>query len=208
MSDADHVDHLIEQWGRVLPGLDVSPMAVIARISRLCRILERDVDQIYAEYGLNHAQFGVLAALRRSGPPYRLSPTELYSSLLITSGAVTNRLERLTAAGLVRRVPDPADGRSLLVALTPKGLRLIDRLVELHYAREAELLESLGARDREQLVRLLRGLLIAVERGDGGGGSGGRVDAKPATATTGRSSRRRREGSGPSRTTRRATRET
>ena len=207
MSDADHVDHLIEQWGRVLPGLDVSPMAVIARISRLCRILERDVDQIYAEHGLNHAQFGVLAALRRSGPPFRLSPTELYSSLLITSGAVTNRLERLTAAGLVRRVPDPADGRSLLVALTPKGLRLIDRLVELHYAREAELLESLGARDREQLVRLLRGLLIAVERGDGGGG-GGTVDAKPATAATARSSRRRREGSGPSRTTRRATRET
>jgi len=159
------------------------------------------------EHGLNHAQFGVLAALRRSGPPYRLSPTELYSSLLITSGAVTNRLERLTAAGLVRRVPDPADGRSLLVALTPKGLRLIDRLVELHYAREAELLESLGARDREQLVRLLRGLLIAVERGDGGGG-GGTVDAKPATAATARSSRRRREGSGPSRTTRRATRET
>ncbi len=207
MSDEDHVDHLIEQWGRVLPDLDVSPMAVIARISRLCRILERDVDQIYAEYGLNHAQFGVLAALRRSGPPYRLSPTELYSSLLITSGAVTNRLERLTAAGLVRRVPDPADGRSLLVALTPKGLRLIDRLVELHYAREAELLESLGARDREQLVRLLRGLLIAVERGDGDGG-GGTVDAKPATAATARSSRRRREGSGPSRTTRRATRET
>jgi DNA-binding MarR family transcriptional regulator len=198
MSGADHVDHLIEQWGRVLPELDVSPMAVIARISRLCRILERDVDQIYAEHGLNHAQFGVLAALRRSGPPYRLSPTELYNSLLITSGAVTNRLDRLTTAGLVRRVPDPGDGRSLLVALTPKGLRLIDRLLELHYAREAELLESLGARDREQLVRLLRGFLIGVERVDGDG-SAGTADGKPATAATGRSSRRRREGSGPSR---------
>ena len=204
MSNTDHVDHLIEQWGRVLPDLDVSPMAVIARISRLCRILERDVDQIYAEYGLNHAQFGVLAALRRSGPPYRLSPTELYNSLLITSGAVTNRLERLTAAGLVRRVPDPEDGRSLLVALTPKGLRLIDRLVELHYAREAELLESLGARDREQLVRLLRGLLLAVERGDGNGGA---AAASPAGATA-RSTRRRRADSGPSRTTTRATRGT
>ena len=205
MSNTDHVDHLIEQWGRVLPDLDVSPMAVIARISRLCRILERDVDQIYAEYGLNHAQFGVLAALRRSGPPYRLSPTELYNSLLITSGAVTNRLERLTASGLVRRVPDPGDGRSLLVALTPKGLRLIDRLLELHYAREAELLESLGARDREQLVRLLRGLLLALEQG---GGNGGRDGAKPAAAATARSNRRRRAGSGPSRTTTRATRGT
>jgi DNA-binding MarR family transcriptional regulator len=204
MSGADHVDHLIEQWGRVLPELDVSPMAVIARISRLCRILERDVDQIYAEYGLNHAQFGVLAALRRSGPPYRLSPTELYNSLLITSGAVTNRLERLTAAGLVRRVPDPEDGRSLLVALTPKGLRLIDRLIELHYAREAELLASLGVRDREQLVRLLRNLLLALEQGGNGGADG----AKPAAAATARSSRRRGAGSGPSRTTTRATRGT
>ena len=205
MSNTDHVDHLIEQWGRVLPDLDVSPMAVIARISRLCRILERDVDQIYAQHGLNHAQFGVLAALRRSGPPYRLSPTELYNSLLITSGAVTNRLERLTAAGLVRRVPDPEDGRSLLVALTPKGLRLIDRLIELHYAREAELLEPLGARDREQLVRLLRNLLLALEQGDGTGGADG---AKPAAAATARSSRRRGAGSGPSRTTTRATRGT
>ena len=204
MTGGDHVDHLIEQWGHVLPELDVSPMAVIARISRLCRILERDVDQIYAEHGLNHAQFGVLAALRRSGPPYRLSPTALYNSLLITSGAVTNRLERLTAAGLVRRVPDPSDGRSLLVALTPKGLRLIDRLVARHYAREAELLESLGARDREELVRILRGLLLAVENGDGTAPGG---SASPRAAT-GRSSRRRREDSGPSRTTRPATRET
>jgi DNA-binding MarR family transcriptional regulator len=204
MTDGDHVDHLIEQWGRELPGLDVTPMAVIARISRLCRILERDVDRIYEEHGLNHAQFGVLAALRRSGPPYRLSPTELYSSLLITSGAVTNRLERLKSAGLVRRVPDPSDGRSLLVALTPKGLQLINRLVALHYAREAELLESLDAPDREELIRILRGLLLAVENGDGTARAGGTASA----GATARSSRRRGAGSGRSRTTKPATRGT
>jgi len=203
MQEGDHVDHLIEQWGRVLPELDVSPMAVIARISRLCRILERDVDAIYAEYGLNHAQFGVLAALRRAGPPYRRSPTELYNSLLITSGAVTNRLERLTAAGLVRRVPDPSDGRSLLVALTPKGLRLIDRLVELHYGREAELLESLGTRERDTLTSILRNLLLALENGDRSATGSARTE----TATA-RSSRRRAADSGRSRTTTRATRGT
>ena len=201
MSDHDHVDHLIEQWQQVRPDLDVSPMAVIARISRLCRILERDVEAIYAEFGINRAQFGVLAALRRAGPPYRLSPTALYSSLLITSGAVTNRLERLATAGLVRRIKDPADGRSLLVALTPRGRRLIDRVVALHYERERELLTSLSDRQRTELADVLRRLLLALE------------DGRPAKTArgdgaTGRSSRRRRAGSGPSRTRQPATRET
>jgi DNA-binding MarR family transcriptional regulator len=151
--DGDHVDHLIEQWRRELPELDVTPMEVIARISRLSRILEREVDEIYAKAGINRAQFGVLAALRRAGPPYRLSPTDLYNSLLITSGAVTNRIERLTAAGLVRRVPDPNDGRSLLVALTPQGKRLIDRVAARHYEREQALLRALGDGARTSLSR-------------------------------------------------------
>jgi glycine/D-amino acid oxidase-like deaminating enzyme/DNA-binding MarR family transcriptional regulator len=186
----DHVDHLIEQWGQVLPELDVSPMQVIARISRLCRILEREVESVYPEFGLNRALFGVLAALRRAGPPYQLSPTDLYNSLLITSGAVTNRLERLTAAGLVRRVPDPDDGRSLLVALTPKGRRLIDRVVALHYERERELLTSLSPRDRETLSEELRRLLLGLEDGSPLPKGASRDRA------TGRSSRRRHVGSG------------
>ena len=202
MNDGDHVDHLIEQWRRVRPDLDVSPMEVIARISRLCRILEREVDAIYAEFGLNHAQFGVLAALRRAGAPYRLSPTELYSSLLITSGAVTNRLERLTAAGLVRRVPDPSDRRSLLVALTPKGHRLIERVLALHYDRERELLAPLSQKEHEALAGSLRRLLLALE------------DGRPLPPVPGRgvatvrSNRRRRAGSAPSRTQRTARRGT
>ena len=187
--EGDHVDHLIEQWHDVLPELDVSPMEIIARVSRLSRILEREADALYADFGLNRALFGVLAALRRAGPPYQLSPTELYNSLLITSGAVTNRLERLTAAGLVRRVPDPRDGRSLLVALTPKGRRLIDRVLALHYERERELLRALAPRQRKALATELRRLLLAFEDG-----------APPAKATDGdgataRSSRRRRAGS-------------
>jgi DNA-binding MarR family transcriptional regulator len=187
----DHVDHLIEQWRDVLPELDVSPMEIIARISRLSRILEREADALYADFGLNRALFGVLAALRRAGPPYQLSPTDLYNSLLITSGAVTNRLERLTAAGLVKRVPDPKDGRSLLVALTPKGRRLIDRVLTLHYERERELLSPLAPRQRRALAGELRRLLLAFE--DGG--------SPPKTANgdraTARSSRRPRAGSAP-----------
>jgi DNA-binding MarR family transcriptional regulator len=138
-------------------------MEVIARISRLCRILERRLEAVYSEYGLNQAQFGVLAALRRAGPPYCLSPTALYNSLLISSGAMTNRLDRLTAAGYVRRVPDASDGRSLLVALTPEGKRLIDRLLVDHYENEHRLLATLSPDDRKMLASMLRRLLIDFE---------------------------------------------
>jgi DNA-binding MarR family transcriptional regulator len=197
VTNGDHIDNVIAQWGEVLPELDVSPMAVIARISVLCRLLERDLDVIYADFGLNRAQFGALAALRRAGSPYQLSPTALYNSLLITSGAVTNRIARLTAAGLVRRVPDPNDGRSLLVALTPKGRRLIDRVLKRHFARERELL-ALVPSEREELGGLLRKLLLLLEAG--GDGS---LDAR--RRPTGRSSRRRRARSARSRSSQPAT---
>jgi DNA-binding MarR family transcriptional regulator len=199
MKKGDHVDHLVTQWQQELPDLDVSPMHVIARISRLSRILERRVEGVYEPYGLNQAQFGVLAALRRAGPPYCLSPTDLYNSLLISSGAMTNRLERLTAAGFVRRTPDPDDGRSLLVALTPKGKRLIDKLVDLHYENERSLLASLDAKDRKALTRILRELLIEFEDDVPPEAS------RPAGAASAGSSRRRQAGSGRSRTQPRAT---
>jgi len=198
----DHVEYVLEQWRRERPDVDASPMGIIARISRLARILDRRVEEGYAEYGLNTAQFNVLAALRRAGAPYRLTPTSLYHSLLVSSGAMTNRLDRLTAAGYVRRIPDPADGRSVLVALTPKGKRLIDRVVAQHYALEHELLASVSDDQQQTLARMLRTLLIEFDdhppSTDGRNGSG----------ATGRSSRRRRAGSGPSRTTKRATRGT
>lgn len=161
----DLVDRILEQWHRERPDLDTSPMGVIARISRLSRFLERQVEKVLAEHGMNESQFGVLAALRRAGPPYCLSPTALYNSLLISSGAMTNRLERLTAAGLVKRVPDPKDRRSILVMLTPKGLRAIEEAVRAHTENELRLLEPLTRAERETLSKLLRKLLLNFEDG-------------------------------------------
>ena len=203
--EADHVDHLIDQWRAERPDLDISPMGVIARISRLCRILERRIEDAYAADGLNQAQFGVLAALRRAGAPYRLSPTALYSALLVSSGAITNRLERLTKAGYVTRVPDPADGRSMLVALTPKGKRLIDRVLTLHYENERRLLAPLSADDRATLAGILRKLLIEFEDHTP---APTHAAARSGAAATGRSSRRRPAGSGRSRKTPPVKRET
>jgi DNA-binding MarR family transcriptional regulator len=202
MQEGDHVDQLVEQWQREIPELDVSPMHIIARISRLSRILERKIEELYEPYGLNQAQFGVLAALRRAGKPYCLSPTELYNSLLISSGAMTNRLERLTAAGYVERTSDPSDGRGLLVALTPKGKRLIDRLLALHYENERALLSSMKARDRATLARFLRGLLLEFE-------DNGEPESSRSHGGASRGSiRRQRADSGRSRTPRPATRGT
>src|SRR6266536_3686474 len=159
----DHVDHLIEQWRRERPDLNVSPMGIIARVSRLSRFLERSIDSVLSHYGINESQFAVLAALRRAGPPYCLSPTELYNSLLISSGAMTNRLDRLTVAGLIRRIPDSVDGRSKLVQLTPKGHRVIDEAVAAHYENEHHLLASLSLNEKGSLANLLRKLLLEFE---------------------------------------------
>ena len=199
----DHVGHLLQQWRRERPDIDASPMGIIARISRLARILDRRVEEGYAEFGLNTAQFGVLAALRRAGAPYCLTPTSLYNSLLVSSGAMTNRLERLTSLGYVRRIPDPSDGRSVLVELTPKGKRLIDRVVAQHYDLERELLASLSSNEQQELAGTLRTLLIEFE--DHGPPP---QDARDGAGARARSSHRRGVGSDRSRTTTQATRGT
>jgi DNA-binding MarR family transcriptional regulator len=160
---ADHVDQILAEWRRERPDLDLSAMAVIARISRLSRILERRIEAVLARYGINESGFGVLAALRRAGPPHRLSPTELYNSLLISSGAMTNRLDRLTAVGLVERIPDLDDRRSLLVRLTPRGLRVVDEALTAHTENELQLLRALSARDKQELAGVLRTLLVGFE---------------------------------------------
>jgi DNA-binding MarR family transcriptional regulator len=162
-NEKDHVDHLMEQWFRERPDLDISPMGVIARMSRLSRFLERSIEDTFARHGINESQFGVLAALRRAGPPFILSPTALYNSLLISSGAMTNRLERLTAAELVKRIPDPSDGRSILVALTPKGRKLLDDALTAHNQNEHGLLSSLSSKEKRILADLLRRLLLQFE---------------------------------------------
>lgn len=189
----DLVDRLLEQWRRERPDLDTSPMSVIARISRLSRFLEKSIGEVLASYGINESQFGVLAALRRAGSPHCLSPTALYSSLLISSGAMTNRLDRLTAAGLVRRIPDPHDGRSVLVMLTPKGLRLVDEAVAAHAENERRLLKTLTPSESKSLAGLLRKLLIEFEDG---APLATAIDSLPNPAT-GRSSPRRSSGAAP-----------
>lgn len=158
--DRDYVDIILEQWSRERPDLDASPMGVIGRISRVSRVLEREIEQVWASYGLSRGGFDVLAALRRSGPPYRLSPTELYNSLLISSGAMTNRVDRLEERKLVSRIPDPMDRRGVLVALTPKGKQLIDKVTAAHLENEQVLLQPLTQREREQIAALLRKLLV------------------------------------------------
>ena len=187
----DHVDHILEQWAQQRPDLDVSPMGIIGRMSRLSRFLERSIAAVLTRYGLNEPQFAVLAALRRAGPPHTLSPTDLYNGLLVSSGAMTNRLERLAAAGLVERVPDPGDGRSLLVALTDKGQTVINEAVAAHTANEHRLLSSLTATERAQLADVLRRLLLQFE--DRPPPTRSR-DPGPAPAATGRSSPRRSAG--------------
>jgi DNA-binding MarR family transcriptional regulator len=142
---ADPVGRIIDQWRRERPDLDLAPMEVIARISRVARVLERHVEEIFAVYGLARGGFDVLAALRRSGPPYRLSPTELYRSFLISSSAITSH-----------------DRRGVLVGLTARGHRLIDEAVEAHLANEAQLLSSLTSGERETLVELLSKLLVTL----------------------------------------------
>lgn len=156
----DYVDLITDQWTRERPEVDTAGVEVIGRISRLARYLERAIEVSF-EPALNSAGFYVLAALRRSGPPYRLSPTNLYSSLLVSSGAMTNRIDRLERLGLVRRVPDDVDGRSLLVELTAKGRKCADRLIDRHAENELRLLVGLDRRDRATLARLLRALLLS-----------------------------------------------
>ncbi len=162
--ERDQVSHILAQWAREQPEFDTSPMAVIERISRLSHIIERHLEPTFASLGLSGWSFDVLATLRRSGQPYRLSPTKLFNVMLVTSGTMTNRIDRLEQAGLVVRVPDSDDRRSILVELTPKGLGLIDVAVSTHLSNERRLLQALSADEQATLADLLRKLLYALEK--------------------------------------------
>jgi DNA-binding MarR family transcriptional regulator len=161
----DHVDHIQAQWRRERPDLDPSPMGVIGRISLSARSLSRGLDATFASFGLNSGEFDVLATLRRSGPPYQLTPTGLFTDLMLSSGAMTNRLDRLERAGLITRAPDPTDRRGTLVGLTPHGLELIDAAIVAHLQTEEGLLAALAPDEREQLAGLLRKLLLSLAPG-------------------------------------------
>jgi DNA-binding MarR family transcriptional regulator len=163
-ADPDHVDHVLAQWSAVRPDWDMAPVAVIARLGRATAYIDAGVNARLSEFGLTRGSWDVLASLRRSGPPHRLSPTQLYLGLMRTSGAMTHRLSGLERAGLIRRIPDPQDGRGLLVELTRKGAALVDRVAPAHLENERTLLAPLSDEEQAALINLLRKLLAAFEQ--------------------------------------------
>ncbi|MDR3612410.1 MAG: MarR family transcriptional regulator [Candidatus Obscuribacterales bacterium] len=158
-SASDAVDRIVEQWKRERPDLDVSAIAIIARISLAERLIDEQMRKTCLEFGLERWGFDVLVALRRSGKPYQLTPTQLYSSLLRTSGAITNRIDRLEEAGFVKRLQDPNDRRGTLVSLTAKGSKTIEAAVDAHIALDESMLASLSSPERKTLASLLKKLL-------------------------------------------------
>jgi DNA-binding MarR family transcriptional regulator len=160
----DHVDRLRGQWARELPDLDTEPMAILGRIYRLSNLVRPSIEETFTGFDLDRGEFDVISTLRRSGPPYRLTPTELYKSLMISSGGLTHRLDRLQKAGLIERMPSPEDGRSMLVALTSEGRRRVEEAFRADMASEAEFLAEMPPDKREALAGLLRELNLAVEQ--------------------------------------------
>jgi len=153
------------QWQREMPQLDLLPMKVIGSLGKATRLITRDyLDPFFKSHGLQLGEFDVLATLRRSGAPYQLAPTQLFEALLISSGGMTNRLDRLEKAGLIARVPNPEDRRGTLVLLTETGLALINRIVPLHVENEARSLSNLSREEQETLERLLEKLIDGLER--------------------------------------------
>lgn len=161
--DFDPVDKILVQWQRERPDLDVSPMGIIGRITRLAKHLEQAIQETFSEFGLTVGEFDVLATLRRSGHPYQLSPTELFNTLMVSSGTMTHRIDRLEQSELVQRIPDPSDRRGTQIKLTDKGLKVIGKAVEAHVINEHRILSALEASEREALIQLLRKLLVSLE---------------------------------------------
>jgi len=165
VTERDGVDLILEQWRRERPELDSSPIGVIGRISRLARELEQRLEPVYREHGLEPGWHDVLATLRRSGPPYRLRPSEFASTLMLTSSGTTKRLDRLEQAGLITRAPDPDDRRGTLITLTAAGRELIDSVTEAHLDNERRLLSALTDEEQRQLADLLRKLRLGLPPG-------------------------------------------
>ncbi|MEV6559976.1 MarR family transcriptional regulator [Nocardia sp. NPDC051756] len=158
----DHVDRVLAQWQAQRPDLDVSPMAVFGRLSRLTQFTGAELRKTFAAHGLDAASFDVLATLRRSEPPHSLTPTELMHASMVTSGAITQRLDRLEERGLVRRSPSESDGRGVRVSLTDEGHKLIDDALPDHVATEERLLAPLTPKQRAALADTLRVLLESL----------------------------------------------
>lgn len=162
VAQRDDVDDIVEQWRRERPDLRPEPMAIFGRIYRLARLVGDEQERTYARWSISRGEFDVLATLRRAGEPYTRAPKALAASMMLTSGGMTGRLDRLERAGLVRRSPDPADRRGLQVTLTPAGRQLIEEAAEAGLAVQRQVLDALPPEDQERLADLLRTLLGAV----------------------------------------------
>jgi DNA-binding MarR family transcriptional regulator len=157
----DHVDEVLKQWSIERPDLDASPMGVIGRIARLGRFHDRSIGAVLAGHGLQFDEFDVLATLRRTGPPFRLTPTQLRSSMMVTSATMTNRIDKLERRSFIVREPDPDDRRGVLISLTANGRALVDRAVADHVDNEHRLVSGLSTAERKSLANLLRKLSVA-----------------------------------------------
>jgi DNA-binding MarR family transcriptional regulator len=158
----DHVDFVVAQWAAAMPEVDASSMQIFGRMVRLQKHLERLRTEALARFGFKEGEFDVLATLRRSGAPFRLTPTDLYRSLLVTSGAMTNRLARLESAAMIERISDVQDRRSSQVALTAKGKALIEEAVGAHTEIQNSVLAPLSGEQREALAQMLKVVLGAL----------------------------------------------
>ncbi|WP_344007331.1 MarR family transcriptional regulator [Nocardioides lentus] len=156
----DEVDELVEAWARERADLDLAPVEVFSRITRLARRLDLARREAFAAHHVESWEFDVLAALRRAGPPYELSPKRLLHETLVTSGTMTNRVDRLVARDLVERLPDPRDRRGVLVRLTGEGKACVDGAFEALLAAEQGFMTGLSEDDRTRLAALLRTLLV------------------------------------------------
>jgi DNA-binding MarR family transcriptional regulator len=163
MSASDEVDRIVDAWQQERPDLDVAPLQVLSRVSRLARYLDIARREAFAATDLEPGEFDVLAALRRAGKPYALTPSALMSQNLVTSGTMTNRIDRLEFKNLVARMPDPNDGRGVLVQLTQSGKSAVDRALDELLAREKSLLATVSKSDRDKLADVLRAIVLPFD---------------------------------------------
>jgi DNA-binding MarR family transcriptional regulator len=159
--ERDAVDRITSQWNAVRSDVDVSPIEVIGRISRLSRLVDRRLAENFARYGIEAWMYDVLATLRRQGEPYELTAGELVRQTMVTTGAITNRIDRLEQRGLVERA-SASDRRKVIVRLTQQGLDVVDEVVAAHMATEHDILAALSPRQRQELARLLRTTLLSL----------------------------------------------
>ncbi len=162
----DHVEQRRDQWRRELPDVDTSGMAILGRARWIALRVRPRIEAVFDRHSIDTGEFDVLSTLLRSGPPFCLRPTELYTSLMISSGGLTDRLNRLTKAGLVLREPSPDDARSLLVKLTPKGLQSAQSAFREDMATERALLRGLSVAEQDQLAALLSKLALSLTEHD------------------------------------------